>query len=117
MNTQLLNEHGDRIPHRPEMSDDIFVATVLKTISSKELSFNIEKDKRTQFIVDFKKAWKPLKDGFLMAMEMFTKGYMVNTNFANDLEKLDSALHNALMHAEIDWSCTYSPIPPIASSI
>ncbi|HFQ5056275.1 TPA: hypothetical protein ACGU7J_001657 [Vibrio vulnificus] len=111
MNT-LYNANGEQIPPRPELTNEIMKAGVLKAVNHMQNS--IDDDYIESFANDIAKFYEYGSDAYELAKSMDDHGlcWHVDTKFVEDMEVVDRYIRGELDSAVKEWANTYQPVPP-----
>lgn len=111
MNT-LYNANGERIPPRPELTDEMKKAGALKAVQSGHLA-RIDEDEAEEFAVDIAKYYHHGIDAYDLAKKMDTSGsWDVDSMFVDDMEQVDGYIQEIHGDAIESWGKAYQPAPP-----
>ncbi|MCG6228100.1 hypothetical protein [Vibrio furnissii] len=111
MNT-LYNANGEQIPPRPELTNEIMKAGVLKAVNYMQNS--IDDDYIESFADDIAKFYEYGSDAYELAKSMDDHGlcWHVDTTFVEDMEVVGRYIRDELDSAVKEWANTYQPVPP-----
>lgn len=113
MSNQLLNKLGEKIPARPNYGSDIIGHAAQQFIALREGFYNISTNKVDAFIQDLCEVWKPNTDAYPISKEMENKGYQVNAEFVDDMDRFTLHLNGVQEDAEAEWYRVHQPALPL----